>query len=241
MADPDRLSAATQTDLPGAPDRSCISDPVVARALDELLSDERMQNRWSGLSARARRVHRDILTTWLHIGAAPDAVGYDPDILRDLARRDLIRLRHRRIALAYPFSAIRTDYAVRIGDVRAHAVCAIDALGVAAMARKATRLRCPCPVCADPITVALRADGLSVSLASPVHIRVWASVTPIAACAADSQCQTMKMFCSPDHLSQWRAEQENPRGFDMSLAQGVELGAAIFRPFLASPPRWKEK
>ncbi len=240
MADPDRLSAAARTGPRGAPDLSRVSDPVVARALGALLSDERMQNRWAGLSARARRVHRDILTAWLHIGTAPEAAGYDPDTLRDLARRDLIVLRHDRIALAYPFSDARTDYKVSIGDTRAHAVCAVDALGVAGMARQATRVRCPCPVCGEPIVASVRDDGLTISLASPPGIRVWAGVTPIAARAADSQCQTMKMFCAPDHLAQWRGARDTPRGFDLSLAQGVELGAAIFRPFLAAPAKKRD-
>ena len=79
-------------------------------------------------------------------------------------------------------------------------------------------------------------DGLTVEHASTSNPRVWTGVKDVGTCAADTQCRSMLLFCSPEHLDAWkRSQPQSTRGFDLSLAQGVQLGAAIFRPFLQTP------
>ena len=112
-------------------------------------------------------------------------------------------------------------------------VCAIAALGVAALAGRSTHVRCLCPVCQSPTNVDIAADGLTIESTSSPDARVWTGVTEVGACAADTQCKSMLLFCSHAHLDAWRRNQSaDMRGFDLSLEQGIQLGAAIFRPFL---------
>jgi len=85
--------------------------------------------------------------------------------------------------------------------------------------------------------VTVAADGLTIEAASSHTARVWTGVMEFGACAADSQCNTMRLFCSPAHLATWRTENAATRGFDLTLEEGVPLGAAIFRPFLNDEAR----
>ena len=219
--------------LPGAPDRSIVTDPAVGEALCVLLDDDRMFKRWSGVSPDVRQAHQDILAGFLKTGAPPDVDHFRPSVFEDLKLRDLVHVRSGRIAVAYPFSVSPTDFRVTVGPTPLNAVCAIDALGVAAMAGRRVRVRCRCPVCKIVTDLEVASDGLTISQTTAPHARVWAGVEDVDGCAVDTQCRTMQLFCSPEHLAQWReAQSPGARGFDLSLEQGVQLGAAIFKPFL---------
>lgn len=216
----------------GFPDRSLVSSARVGEALSALLTEARLASRWAGLRRASRTAHRRILRAFLSQGRPPDITAFSGDVLEDLGRRDLVQVRDGRIALAYPFSAGATDFEVSLDGIGLHAVCAIDALGVAAMAGRRAEVSCRCPVCQMPTTVAVAADGLTIAAASSRAARVWTGVTDVGACAADSQCKTMRLFCSPAHLATWRNANAATRGFDLTLEEGVQLAAAIFRPFL---------
>lgn len=216
----------------GSPDRSLVTSTRVNEALSALLTEARLASRWKGLSRASRSAHRQILSAFLSHGRPPDVAAFSGDVLEDLGKRDLVHVRDGGIALAYPFSADATDFEVSVEGVGVHAVCAIDALGVAAMAGRRTEVSCRCPVCQVPTSVAIAADGLTIEAASSHTARVWAGVTEVGTCAADSQCKTMRLFCSPAHLATWLQNHAPTRGFDLTLEEGVQLGAAIFRPFL---------
>ncbi|WIY25729.1 organomercurial lyase [Parasedimentitalea psychrophila] len=214
-------------------DWSAVSDTQVAEAIPQLLQDWRMRKRWDAISPNARDTHKEILRSYLRSAAPPKIASLEPAILEDLQSRDLIVVKNGQITSAYPFSTIATTHAVTVDAVTNSAVCAIDALGVAAMSALASRVQCQCPICNGKIDVSIRADGLTIQAAWPATARLWAGVVDIAGCAADTQCQTMLVFCSPKHLAVWRETQKPVvRGFDLSLSQAVQLGAAIFRPFL---------
>src|SRR4030095_4984160 len=94
------------------------------------------------LSPAGRTVHRAILLAFATTGLAPDPStltapgGRDTKILLgELHDRDVIRLdEHGRIRAAYPFSGWPTTHRVEIaGGPAVYAMCAIDALGSAAL------------------------------------------------------------------------------------------------------------
>ncbi|KDB01668.1 hypothetical protein U879_21225 [Defluviimonas sp. 20V17] len=200
------------------------------------MNESRLAARWGGLSPETRQVHQEILRTFLTEGAPPAASEFRAETLADLAARDLVHVRDREIALAYPFSARPTDFRVRLRGVTIHAICAVDALGTAAMAGTAAEVTCVCPICRTGVDITVASDGFAVDHASRPEARVWTGVKDVGTCAADSQCKTMRLFCGPEHLAAWRRSQPpSARGFDLSLTQGVQLGAAIFRPFMQSP------
>jgi len=221
------------TQSPGTPDSSLATDPKVAEALAALVTEARLASRWAGLSQASDMAHKRILTSFLECGDPPGIEPFQTDVLDDLSRRDLVHVRDGKIALAYPFATDRTDFFVSVAGVRIQTVCAIDALGVAAMAGRPAQVTCLCPVCRSPTHVSLSEDGLTIKSASKPDARVWTGIQEVGACAADSQCKSMLLFCSPAHLDDWKHNQPaDPRGFDLSLQQGAQLGAAIFGPFL---------
>jgi len=223
----------TLAQIPGTPDRSLATEAKVDEALSALLTEARLAARWAGLSQASEKAHHRILTSFLECGDPPGIETFQADVLGDLSRRDLVHVRNGKIALAYPFATDQTDFSVTVAGVRVNAVCAIDALGVAAMAGRAAEVTCVCPMCQSPTKVSILQDGLTIETASKPDARVWTGIQEVGACAADSQCKSMLLFCSSAHLEDWkRTQSADPRGFDLSLQQGVQLGAAIFGPFL---------
>ncbi len=222
-------------------DLSVVSDPLVVEALDALLTEWRMRKRWHDLPAAHRRLHRAILRGYLGAGVPPslaDMTGDFGDLvelaLEDLAKRDLILLDSGKVAGAYPFTSRTARHSVEIAGREIAAMCAIDALGAAAMARQDARVRGCCAHCDAPIEIDVAEAGLAIARVQPAKALIWAGVTPVLGCAADTQCQSMLLFCERAHLDAWRADNA-PRGegFCLTPAQALQLGAAIFRPFLA--------
>jgi len=202
------------TQSPGTPDRSLATDPKVAEALAALVTEARLASRWAGLSQASDMAHKRILTSFLERGDPPGIEPFQADVLDDLSRRDLVHVRDGKIALAYPFATDRTDFFVSV-------------------AGRPALVTCLCPVCRSPTHVSLSEDGLTIKSASKPDARVWTGIQEVGACAADSQCKSMLLFCSPAHLDDRKYNQPaDPRGFDLTLQQGVQLGAAIFGPFL---------
>jgi hypothetical protein len=72
--------------------------------------------------------------------------------------------------------------------------------------------------------------------AHPADPIVWIGRLYRDNCAASSLCMTMCFFCSPAHLETWRATRMHLDGFQLSLAEGLELGRALFEPALSETP-----
>ena len=83
----------------------------------------------------------------------------------------------------------------------------------------------------------IAADGLTHEAQSHPDARIWTGVVHVGDCAADSQCKFMRVFCCAEHLATWRETRVDMPGFDLSLAEGIQLGAAIFKPFLSEETR----
>jgi hypothetical protein len=72
--------------------------------------------------------------------------------LADLHERDLLLLADGAIQLAYPFSGVPTAFEVELAPgARRYAVCAIDALGIAAMLDRPIAIRSRCHHCGEPL------------------------------------------------------------------------------------------
>jgi hypothetical protein len=106
------------------------------------------------------------------------------------------------------------------------------------MAHKAACVTSQCASCKSDIVINLSNDGLTIENTSPADPRVWAGIVEISGCAANTQCQSMQMFCNQQHLDIWlRNKTQSPDGYDFNVEQAVQAGAAIFRPFLPSSDR----
>ena len=230
------------TIAPGAvfPDRGFLTSARTNEVFDALLDEQRMRARWDGIGAAERRLHLTILAWFADHGAAPSMqdladqshlpikeISRGLDALRD---RDLVALVGEHIDVAYPFTTRATAHSVEANGVVNKAVCAIDALGVGAMLGTRTRIQSSCHHCHRAITVFVSDHG-EIKDHVPTSTTVWASVTSIDSCAADTQCSEMIFFCSVDHLDLWLASRSIPVGYRLTLAEAAGIGAAIFKPF----------
>jgi hypothetical protein len=122
-----------------------------------------------------RAVHQAVLRSFVHTGAAPDfpslaehAAPFEvSEVLAELADGDFLCLDHAgQITAAYPFSATPTRHQVQIsGAATVFAMCAIDALGVSAMAGVPVVIDSADPFTGEPVTV--RVAGATSSWARP--------------------------------------------------------------------------
>ncbi|VAW21547.1 hypothetical protein MNBD_ALPHA12-174 [hydrothermal vent metagenome] len=223
-------------------DMSVVDDPGVKSILGKIFSEWHKRKRWDDFPPEIRRAHRHILREFLRTGHPPLRASLAalpvPDVnavLADLCSRDLVVLKEDgEIDGAYPFSGKSTRHTIFINGNMIAAMCAIDALGSGAMAGQDCAVNSSCPVCKETIRIEIIKNGLAISDVRPKTAFVWAGVSPTdGGCAADTQCQSVLMFCSKDHLAQWRQQHgQNFPGVSLSMAQALQAGAAIFRPFL---------
>jgi alkylmercury lyase len=139
------------------------------------------------------------------------------------------------IAYAYPFSGEQTEHRVQLRHRRLHAVCAIDALGVAGMFRADVVIESSCRACGGGIELGTAQGGKALSCARPVDAVVWYDLA-YNGCAAASCCRSIAFFCSRAELQRWLSGQNpQPTGYGLTLDEALEVGRALFEPVLASP------
>lgn len=222
------------------------SDAARASLIDTL-GVLRMTKRWGGMRSEEDLLRKSILHHFAMTGLAPSLSdlatfkGHDLQTIRrlltNLEDRDLIVLdaNGMRIEGAYPFTSRKTEHRMHFGGKDIYAMCAIDALGTGAMLGRDTAISSKCRFCECSIEIKTEDQGRSIRSGTPGSTVVWAGIQEIDGCAANTQCQVMAFFCSDDHLKQWKEAQDDcPTGHRLSLDEGLEAGAAIFVPFLAS-------
>ena len=157
-------------------------------------------------------------------------------ILANLQAYDLLALDASATAIiyAYPFSGIPTGHRVKLHGRQLHAVCAVDALGVASMLRTDTEIESSCRPCGARIEVVTCQNGRSLSHSRPTEAVLWYDFA-YAQAAAASCCPAIAFFCSGEHLEQWLLAQNSKRfGSRLTLDEGLEVGRALFEPVLAA-------
>lgn len=228
------------------PDWSVVTSATVRDALAAIFETCEWEDRWSGLDAAEDRMRRTILQSYPRFGRTPTvdnlaaATGFAPNRVRELittlAARDMVVLDPHGTALigAYPFTDRDTEHRVRLGESTLHAMCAVDALGTGAMLGTDVVIESACRSCGAPIRVATRSKGAALANHSPRSAVIWTGIQYADRCAADSLCTVMAFFCSGAHLASWRAGQDpEPKGFRLSMDEGLQMGKAIFMPLLA--------
>lgn len=214
-------------------------------------------------------MHQCVLRAFAATGRAPSAAclaaagpyGADPGkVLAELHAADFLRLDEAgRIQAVYPFSALRTAHVVDIADgLRVFAMCAIDALGIAAMLGTAVTIRSTDPATGDPVNVAVPADG-SEAVWDPAAAVVFAgrqvdcapcadpatgltadrAAEPVLAAppapAADVCCGYVNFFTAAASAAAWAAAHPHVIGRILGHTDAEQLGAQIFGPLLTDP------
>jgi hypothetical protein len=202
-------------------------------------------DRWSvRLEVVEDLVWRTILRLYADLGKPPKladiatATGIGADdvagLLRTLRSRDLVDLDPHSgdIRLAYPFTQAATGHSVELNGHVLHALCAIDALGVAAMYRTDITISSPCRRCGATVHVRTAAQGKSLYSVVPSGAVVWYDFAYDGSAAA-SCCPAITFFCSDEHMQQWLNEETLRRiGIGLTVEEAPEVDRAIFGPVL---------
>jgi len=157
-------------------------------------------------------------------------------LLADLRSHDLLGLDESAttITYAYPFANTPTEHRVQLYRRLVHAMCAIDALGIAGMLGTNTRIESCCRACGGRIEVRTTPNGKALGHYRPAEAFVWYDFA-YAQAAAASCCPAIAFFCSNEHLEQWLLAQSRKRvGSRLTLNEGLELARALFEPVLAT-------
>jgi hypothetical protein len=193
-------------------------------------------------------------------GRAPDRAsiasefpdGFDlTSALAQLHERDVIRLDELGdIRSAYPFSAVPTAHVVAIDQgPTVFAMCAIDALGIAAMLGRDIEVRSADPETDELVNVSIRHEratwrpeaavvyvGSTVSHATPADRLAFAGQSDTCVVpAADRCCTVINFFSSPATVCAWVARHPDVSGVVLSQDQALALGTDIFGSLLSTP------
>ena len=189
-----------------------------------------------------RAVHQAVLRSFVRTGAAPDMASLAEhaapfevsQVLAELADGDFLCLDHAgQIIAAYPFSAVQTRHRVRIsGGPAVYAMCAIDALGVSAMAGVPAAIESADPSTGEPVTV--NVDGATSSW-DPVTAVVYVGRTGDG-CAGPSAsvcCGYMNFFATGAAAAAWAASHPEIAGGILGQARALQVGIDIFGQLLS--------
>ncbi|MFE3190543.1 organomercurial lyase [Nocardia sp. NPDC059240] len=185
----------------------------------------------------ARAVHRVILRFFAEQGRPPatdelaEAVAGQgiplAEVLRQLHDADAIRLDSAgAVASAYPFSATPTPHRVQIDGGRVvYAMCAVDALGLAAMLDTDIAVASVDPVTGAPIAVTVRRRR---PLADPPSVVVFVAAQAAQGPSADTCCNYLNFFTDRSTAETWAADHPDIAGTILDLDRAHALGNQIF-------------
>lgn len=193
--------------------------------------------RTSRLNAEQRQLYHWILHR-LALAAPPTRaqlaenarmLGLEPSgALETLAREDLVHTdEHGDVLVAYPFSTRPRGHRVTIeGGARVEAMCAVDALGIAAMLDKPVGI-----VSHDPIT------GKEISVrVSPGEEARWKPETAVVLAGSSSCdgpsyggcCDVLNFFETAETAERYLNEHDAVAGLPVPIPVAIEAGRAIF-------------
>jgi Alkylmercury lyase len=208
----------------------------------------RVTGRRPPAEAGLRAVQQQVLRSFAAIGHAPSAAdlaetatryGTTADAaLAALAAGDYLQLGpDGQIRAAYPFSGVPTPHLVDIdGGPRVHAMCAIDALGMAAMLDAGVTITSADPRTGSVVTVIVRADGKTVWQPSTAVVFNGRLISGEACgpgpsagpASADVCCGYMNFFGSRANAAAWDAAHPGITGEILGQAAALRLGVDIF-------------
>ena len=125
-------------------------------------------------------------------------------LVADLQGHDLLAIDRsaNTIVYAYPFTEHDTEHRVELRGRMLHAVCAIDAFGIAGMLRLDAVIQSSCRVCGSRIELRTTQAGKSLGYAQPADAVVWYDLA-YSETAAASCCPSIAFFCSDGDMQRW--------------------------------------
>ena len=201
-----------------------------------------------------RAVQQRVLRAFAETGQPPSAAGLEeaaapygvsgPEVMRQLHAADFLRLdAGGAISAAYPFSPAPTPHLVTIsGGPQVYAMCAIDALGIAAMLGKTVTISSSEPGTGAPVTVTVPAADGAAAWEPGTAVVFYGQERPAepARPRPARRCRRPPGHLLPDCQLLHRQSQRHRLGQDPSRDHGKILnqrkarqtGVSIFSPLL---------
>lgn len=152
--------------------------------------------------------------------------------LATLAREDLVHTDDDgAVTVAYPFSARPRGHEVTIEGRIVQAMCAIDALGIAAMLDRPIEIRSLDPISGSEIRVHATPDGVTSS--QPETAVVLAGSSSGDGPSYCGCCDVLNFFESGENAQRYLDENTSVSGMPISIAEAAAAGCAIFGSILA--------
>jgi alkylmercury lyase len=206
-------------------------------------------SRQAALAAPVRDLHRAVLRRFLETGTAltldwvrqaAGGLGLGDSAVTRLEATDLVHFSGGMVTVAYPFSGTPTRQRVELdGFPAVYAMCAIDALGIPAMAGRDGRIAATDPRDGAPVVVSVRRGKWRGKWRwTPAEAAVVYGRT--ADCG--TECGSWEVMCphttfhaSRDSARAYLAARDRVEGEILSQRAAVKLGERIFGPLLGGP------
>jgi hypothetical protein len=189
-----------------------------------------------------RSVHQAVLRSFMQSGAAPGiaalagyAAPFDvAEVLAKLADGDFVYLDDAgQITAAYPFSALPTRHRVQIaGHAAVFAMCAIDALGISAMADLPVVIESADPATGEPVTVHVDQADATWDPATAV-VYVGRTGDGCAGPSASVCCGYINFFATRAAAAAWAAAHPEITGGILGQDRALQVGIGIFGQLLS--------
>ena len=129
---------------------------VVLNALAQLRAKFPLEARVLAANDATRTVYAEVLAHWFK--RPPAVSSFNADAIAKLVKLDAVVLEDNNLG-CYPFSTATHGPRVVLGERIVHAMCAIDALAIARLARTRTTIAAACMTCATPIALMIEENG----------------------------------------------------------------------------------
>ncbi|WP_219501286.1 alkylmercury lyase family protein [Nonomuraea ceibae] len=207
-----------------------------------------------------RAVHQRVLRAFVETGQPPAQKDLDQaaapygssgsEVMAQLHAADFLRLDHSGVIVAaYPFSPTPTLHRVQIsGGPEVYSMCAIDALGIAAMIGRDVTIHATEPGTGQAITVTVSAQGDQVEWKPGSAVVFYGQQEDAACCetcppessadtsvpsvAADVCCGYINFFTDAAAAQAWSTSHPQVAGQMLAQRQAWEIGVHIFGPLL---------
>jgi NAD-dependent dihydropyrimidine dehydrogenase PreA subunit len=193
------------------------------------------------MQARTDRADRRFLDTgapptarWIRQAAA--GRGLDATALDQLDAADAVHLVNGVVAVAYPFSSTPTPHRVRLdGLPAAYAMCAIDALGLPAMAGRDGRITSADPADGTPIEVTVRRGASSWTPAGTVVVAARTAGCGTGCGSFEVMCPHTVFHASRPSARAWLAGHGGLDAEILDQEAAIECGRLNFDTLLTGP------
>ncbi len=167
----------------------------------------------------ARAAYAQLLGDWLR-AVPPPSAAIDAALLAQLVQLDAVVPEARGLG-CYPFSSVDTGMRVTLPGGAVNAMCAIDALAIARLARARTQIDSSCTACGTGVVIRVEENGgLDHDQVETARV-VWRQTSAAQTACSQNLCRQIRFLC--------RTCPPPQTGECFTLPQAAAIGNAFFR------------